>query len=199
MGKRKSEGPWRPFKNVNFIRLLVRALVIFFFIGFTFACNSWRDEGVITTGLLGNMFADIYAIFQYPSLYILYAMGYYTWTTYIIGLFINAYLWSIAIGIVYYILSKFFNVINSFILRPIGLIIMIVGFTLMVHAEKGDFAKTLNNVTSINLHGLKHDLEKKNSFLYNGFITLVTGFILIRFSLSRKEPKSPINKINGTN
>jgi hypothetical protein len=187
MSKRQRDEPRRLFKNVNFTRIIVRALLILFFIGITFTLSYWRDEGTLGTGWIRNSLADIYAIFQYPALNIFYAIGLYTWTTYVIGLFINAYLWSVAIAIMLYILSKIFKTRDSFLLRPIGLLIIVAGIILIIISQREDFVKPLNAITVTNPIVTEHGLSKKTHLVFSGFITIVFGWIFISFSLDKKK------------
>jgi hypothetical protein len=187
MGKRNREEPRRPFKNVNFTRVLIRALFIYFFIGIAFLCSYWRDEGVLGTGWFRNSLADLFAIFQYPALDIFFNIGFYTWTTYLFGLFIDAYLWSVSIAIILYILSKIFKTRDAFLLRPIGLLLMIIGIIIIIFAEELNFTKPLNIITYANLLNTEHELSKKTYLVFSGFITLVVGWVLISFSISKKK------------
>jgi hypothetical protein len=189
MRKRNREEPRRLFKNVNFTRILIRALFIFFFIGITFLCSYWRDEGELGAGWVRNSLADLFAIFQFPALNIFFLTGFYTWTTYVLGLFINAYLWAVSIAIILYILSRIFKTRDAFLLRPIGLLIIIVGIIIIIIAQESDFAKTLNTITDINLT-TAHELDKKTYSVFTGFITIVIGWVLISFSLSQKKAKN---------
>ena len=190
MGKRQSDEPRRLFKDVNFTRIIIRALLIFFFIGITYMFSYWRDEGMLGTGWVRNSLADIYAIFQYPALNIFYNIGLYTWTTYIIGLFINAYLWSVSISIILYVLSKIFLTRDSFLLRPIGLLVIIAGIVLLIISQKADFVKTPDTVTLANILNTEHESVKKLHWAFSGFVTIVIGWILISFSLSKKEAEN---------
>jgi hypothetical protein len=105
--KQKREEPLRPFKNINFTRITVRALLIFFFIGISFTFSYWRDEGTLGSGPIRNFIADMFSYVHYPSLDFLYKSGYYTWTTYVLGLLANAFIYSIIIGIILKLISKF--------------------------------------------------------------------------------------------
>jgi hypothetical protein len=189
MGKRNREEPRRLFKNVNFTRIIIRALFIYLFVGITFLCSYWRDEGVLGVGWVRNSLADIFAIFAFPALNIFFFTGYYTWTTYILGLFIDAYLWSVSIAIILHILSRIFKTRDAFLLRPVGLLIVIVGIIIIMIVQKSDLGKTLNSAADINLY-TAHDLDKKTYLVFTGFITIVIGWVFISFSLSKRRAKN---------
>jgi hypothetical protein len=189
MRKRERDEPRRLFKNVNFTRIMIRALLIFLFIAITFACSYWRDEGVLGTGWVRNSLADLYTIFQFPALNFFYTINFYTWTTYVVGLFVNAYLWSIAIAIILYILSKIFVTTDSFFLRPVGLLLIVAGLILIIVSQEIDFDKVLNSKAVIGFPGPANTIDKKVWMVFAGFIAIVLGRTFISFSLSKKKER----------
>jgi len=95
------------FKNLNLTKLTIRALLILFITGITFACSYWRDEGTLGTNAIKNFFADSFIIFQYPAVNLFYHIGSYNWTTYIFGLIIDAYIYAIVLGLIWKLISRF--------------------------------------------------------------------------------------------
>ena len=172
------------YRSINFTRILVRAIVVFFFATISFMCLYWRDTGQISYNPVSNFFADIFIVFQFPAVFIFYNIGYYSWTTYFIGLGINAYLVSLLIEFIYFLFHKIFKPTKSNKYRRFGLRISILGFALIMIAELIPFAK-VNLPAKIDIFG-SSNVEAysllQNVILYSGLTLMVFGIIFIAFN-----------------
>jgi hypothetical protein len=173
------------FKNVNFVKIFIRALMISCFIAISFTCSYLHDEGQLGTSWITNFFADIFVVFQFPMLFIFVRIHFYTWETYYSGLLINALLFSIVIQMIFFLLGKIWVTKSAFILRPIGFIIEIIGIIIIIISEEVNFSKTLHNAAGV----AYTDPGDKSIYLFTGLGVLVFGWILFAFSLNKREKK----------
>jgi hypothetical protein len=182
----------RLFKQIEFTKLTTRALLVSLFIAVSFGSLYWRDEGVIGPGLISDFFSDIYTLFQFPTVAIFYHWGFYTWTDYIIALFINAYIWAIAIEIIMSVFSAVYAEKNPIMIKRDGIIVEMIGIIVIIISEKIHFAKAVNSSTTIAFQNMDGDYNStgKLTLLYTGFIIFVIGWVLFAFAnrkLRRKD------------
>ena len=78
------------------------------------------------------------------------------------------------------------NVKNSFICKPVGFIIMLVGIVLMIISQKLNFDKQLTEVNEMALQDIGHE---KSVYVFISLAVFVIGWILFAFGLARKEKK----------
>jgi hypothetical protein len=189
----KKKKRWRFLKNINYEKIFVRSIVLAFVSAICFMCSYWRDEGELGTGPIRNFLADIFIIFQFPSLFILVKTGYYSWTTYIIGLFVNVFLFSAIIQIIYFFLYKIFKPTTQAKFRLPGLIIVVIGIILIIIAESFSFTKT--NLPPIaftdGYNPYDHYSTTKSALLYTAFGVTLLGVIIFVFN-----PRRHLKEIN---
>lgn len=176
------------YRSINFTRITVRAIVIFFFASMSFMCLNWRDTGQISGNPISNFLADIFVVFQFPVFFIFYnffeKMGYYSWSTYFVWLGINAYFYSLIIEFIYFLFHKIFRPTKSNKYRRLGLRFFIIGFILILIAELYPFAK-VNLPSKADIFG-NPNIETysllQSVFTYSGLVMLVFGIIFIAFN-----------------
>jgi len=100
------------FKSINYTRIFIRALNIFFI-----ACILWlaldKLEGkMIHPAALKKFLGNIYDLLSYPCVVWLYwhsPDGWYIWPAYFFCLFLDCYLYAVAIGLILFPFSSRFR------------------------------------------------------------------------------------------
>src|SRR6266550_3399712 len=93
-------------KDINFIRITIRALFIFFIALALWLLLDRMENGLHISATLRKVLSDIYYLLNFPCVILLYnhaGKGWYVWGTFFTCLFLDAYLYSIAIAIILYL------------------------------------------------------------------------------------------------